>query len=74
VAADHGDTPPVSWTSADIQTLKQAILDRQFADEIQFSDQRIRFMSVDDALKLLAVMEAQVNPSRTRFAATSKGL
>lgn len=66
------------WTQADIDTLKAAILARQGARSIAFEDQVITFDSIDDMLKLLAVMEAEVATStglstRTRFAATSKG-
>ena len=65
---------PTIWTQADINLLKQALLDRKGARTIQFADQSVTFESIDDMLKLLAVMEGQVNPSRTRYAATSKGL
>lgn len=63
------------FTQADIDTLKQAILDRKGARSIQFSDQSITFDSIDDMLKLLSVMQSQVTgTSRTRYAATSKGV
>ena len=62
------------WTQQDIDLLKQALLDRKGARTIQFADQAVTFDSIDDMLKLLSVMEGQVNPSRTRYGATSKGL
>jgi hypothetical protein len=65
---------PVGWTQADIDTLKQALLDRKGARTIQFDNQSVTFESIDDMLKLLAVMEQSITPSRTRFAATRKGV
>lgn len=62
------------WTESDIEKLRQALLDRKGARTIQFADQSVTFESIDDMLKLLAVMEGSVNPSRTRYGATSKGL
>lgn len=65
------------WTSADVDTLKQAILDRKGARTIAFSDQTITFDSIDDMLKLLSVMQAEAaattGSTRSRVAATSKG-
>lgn len=65
---------PVAWTQADIDLLKQALLDRKGARRIQFADQAVDFDSIDDMLKLLSVMEGSLNASRTRYGATSKGL
>lgn len=63
------------FTQADLDTLRQALVDRKGARSIQFSDQAVTFESIDDMLKLLAVMETQVaGTSRTRFAATRKGV
>lgn len=63
------------WTQADIDTLKAAILARNGARSITFSDQSVTFDSIDDMLKLLSVMQGEVGTrSRTRYAATSKGL
>jgi hypothetical protein len=66
------------WTQTDIDTLKQAIVDRKGAKSIQFSDQLVTFESIDEMLKLLAVMTQAVSQaagtSRTRYGATSKGL
>jgi hypothetical protein len=68
----------MAWTAADITTLKQAMLDRKGAKSLTFADQTVVFDSVDDMMKLLAVMEAEVSATagltRTRFAATRKGL
>jgi hypothetical protein len=65
----------MAWTQQDIDTLQQAVLDRKGARSITFSDQTVVFDSVDDMLKLLAVMQQQAaGTSRTRYAATSKGL
>lgn len=64
----------MAWTEADIATLQQAILDRKGARTIQFADQSITFESLDDMLKLLSLMNQQVSGSRTRFAATRKGV
>ena len=63
------------WTQTDVDTLKQAIIDRKGAKSIAFSDQVVTFESFDDMLKLLSVMQREVNgTSRTRYAATSKGV
>jgi hypothetical protein len=65
--------PPVpAWTQADIDALKARI--NQFAGirQTSFADQSTEF-DLEGALKLLAEMEQQVNGSRTRYAATSKG-
>ena len=68
----------MSWTQADVDTLKQAIIDRKGARTIAFSDQSVTFDGVADMLQLLAVMQADVSTTagrtRTRYAATSKGL
>src|SRR5574341_1131655 len=76
------DSPPptlvarrllMPWTSADVDTLKQAILDRKGARTIAFSDQTITFDSIDDMLKLLSVMQAEAaattGSTRSRVAA-----
>jgi hypothetical protein len=68
----------LAWTQSDINTLKQAIVDRKGARSITFSDQSVTFDSIDDMLTLLAVMQADVavtaGRTRTRLAATSKGV
>jgi hypothetical protein len=63
------------WTEADINTLKQALLDRKGARSIAFSDQVVTFDSIDDMLKLLAVMQQEVGTHpHTRYAAFDKGV
>ena len=69
----------MAWTQADIDTLKQAIVDRGGARTIAFGDQSVTFDSVDDMLKLLSVMQQSVNtgtgaPRTVRYASTSKGV
>jgi hypothetical protein len=65
----------MAWTQTDVDTLKQAIVDRKGAKSIAFSDQVVTFESFEDMLKLLSVMQAEVaGTSRTRYASTSKGV
>ena len=65
----------MAWTQNDVDTLQQAIVDRKGARTIAFADQTVTFESIDDMLKLLAVMQQSVtSTSRTRYAATSKGV
>jgi len=66
------------WVQADIDLLKDAIVNRKGARSIAFADQVVVFDSIEDMLKLLAVMQAEVAAAaglstRTRFAATAKG-
>ncbi len=64
------------FTQADIDTLKNAMIARGFVRSMAFSDQSVTFDSIDDMLKLLALMEQQVasGTSRTRYAAYDKGV
>jgi len=68
------------FTQADIDALARAIADGRGARNITMTDgQSITFNSIDDMLKLLAVMSQDVNlasgtPKHYRLAATSKGL
>jgi hypothetical protein len=67
------------WSQSDIDTLKAAILARNGARSITFSDQSVTFDSIDDMLKLLSVMQGEVTATtgtstRTRLAATRKGV
>jgi len=66
------------WTQTDIDLLKAAISAGRGARSITFSDQSVTFHSVDDMLKLLSVMQQDIvtaaGGTRTRYAATSKGL
>lgn len=65
----------MAWTQSDIDTLRQAIVDRKGARTITFADQTVTFESINDMLKLLATMEQAVSTtSRTRYAATNKGV
>jgi hypothetical protein len=65
------------WTQSDVDTLKAAIAAGQGARTIVFADQSVTFHSIDEMLKLLAVMQQDVTRSSgrttTRLAATSKG-
>lgn len=68
----------MAWSQTDVDNLKQAIADGRGARSMTFSDQSVTFNSIDDMLKLLSVMQAQVSAgsggSRTRYGATSKGI
>ena len=68
----------MAWTQSDIDMLQAAIVSGKGAKSITFADQSITFHSIDEMLKLLATMRQEVNAaaggSRTRLAATSKGL
>jgi len=65
------------WTQSDVDKLKAAIASGQGAKTISFADQSVTFHSVDEMLKLLAVMQQDVTTSAggttTRLAATRKG-
>lgn len=61
-----------AYTQADIDALKAKILSFAGIQQTQFADQSTTF-DLEGARKLLAEMEAQVNGSRTRYAATTKG-
>ena len=67
----------MAWTQTDVETLEQAIRDRKGARSIAFSDQVVTFESIKDMRDLLAEMRraaAAGGGSRTRYAATSKGV
>lgn len=68
----------MAWTQADVDLLKAAIVERRGARTLTFSDQSVSFDSIDDMLKLLAVMQQEIattaGRSRTRYAATRKGV
>lgn len=65
-------------TQTDLDALDRAIADGRGARSMTFSDQSITFGSVDEMLKLRAFMQSQLDAAtrstRTRYAATSKGL
>jgi hypothetical protein len=63
----------MAWTQTDIDTLQAALLDRKGARTITFADQSVTFESLDDMLKLLAIMRGSL-ASTVRYAATSKGV
>jgi hypothetical protein len=68
----------MAWTQSDVERLERAIADGLGARSIQFADQVVQFNSIDEMLKLLAVMRAAVaaaagTSQRTRLAATRKG-
>jgi len=68
-----------AWTQADIDKLKKAIADGGALQSIQFADQTFTFRSLDEMLKLLALMEGEAataagTSKSYRLAATSKGV
>jgi hypothetical protein len=69
----------MAWSQSDVDALKAAIADGRGVRSITFGDQSVTFNSIDDMLKLLAVMTADVSATsgsqtRTRYAAMSKGV
>lgn len=67
------------WTEADRDQLKAAIAGGAVLQSLTFADQTYTFRSLEDMLKLLAVMEADLNAASGatkayRLAATSKGV
>jgi hypothetical protein len=67
------------WTQTDADNLRRAIADGRGARSMSFSDQTVVFNSIDEMLKLLAIMEAEIgNAAGTRksyrVATTSKGV
>lgn len=68
------------FTQADVDALKAAIAAGKGARSITFSDQAVTFGSVDEMIKLLALMEKDITiaesttGSTTRYAVTSKGV
>jgi hypothetical protein len=69
-----------SWTSADVAALERAIADGRGARTIAFDNQSVTFNSIDDMLRLLAVMRQAVEAAsstgtpRTRYGAVGKGV
>ena len=65
-------------TEADVDSLKAAFIARQGTRQITFGDQSATFDSVGDMLKLFQWAAGEVavtsGTSRTRLAATSKGV
>ncbi len=68
----------MAYTQADIDTLRQALLDRKGAIEMTFDGQTVRFESADAIRTQIATMEAALSvtagTTRTRVAATRKGV
>ncbi len=67
----------MAWSQTDIDALQKAIADGRGARSMAFGDQSVTFNSIDDMLKLLAVMQAQVSGTsqRTyRVATVNKGV
>ncbi len=65
----------MAWTQADVDALEQAIRDRKGVRNLTLSDQSYTFESTEEMLALLAAMKAAVaGGSRTRYAATRKGV
>ena len=67
------------WTEADRDKLKAAIADGAVVQSLAFANQTITFRSLDEMLKLLALMEQEINAAAGtatsyRLAATSKGV
>jgi hypothetical protein len=63
-------------TQADIDKLDAAIAGTGAVEEMEVAGQRYRFRSIDDMLKLRAVLQQQLNAGSGtyRLAATSKGV
>jgi hypothetical protein len=69
----------MAWTQDDLDKLDDAIKSGSGLQSMTFGDQSFTFRSLDEMLKLRALMEQQVNTtagtSRShRFAAVSKGV
>lgn len=65
----------MAWTQTDIDNLRAAIAAGGVLQSMTIDNQTFTFRSIDDMLKLLAVMEGNLaGGSRTRYAATSKGI
>lgn len=68
----------MAYTQADLDALDADIAKVRLIDSTTFADQSTKFRSLDDLLKLRAVMAqsiaAAAGTSRTRLAATSKGV
>lgn len=64
-----------AWTQADIDKLKTAIADGAAIQSLTFANQTYQFRSLEEMLKLLSVMQAEVTSGgrARRYAAFSKG-
>lgn len=66
-----------TFTQAEIDAFRQAILDRKGADAVSYGDETVHFESLEAARAHLAYMERNLVTSttpRTRYAVTSKGV
>lgn len=66
----------MAFTQADLDELDAEIARVRIVKATAFADQSTTFRDLDELLKLRAVMAAEVSSltTRTRYAATSKGL
>lgn len=51
----------VAWSQADIDTLKQNIVESGDQKSVSFGDRSVTFASLDEKLRLLAVMQGEVD-------------
>lgn len=67
-----------SYTAAQIAEFEQSLVDRKGVVTATFGDQQVQFASYSDALEFLREMRnavaATAGTSKTRYAATSKGV
>lgn len=65
----------MAWTQADLDKLDAALASGAAVQSIAFADNTVTFRSIDEMLKLRAVMVAALASQRNsrRLAATSKG-
>lgn len=69
----------MAWSQSDVDKLKAVIADGKGVRSVTFADQQITFHSIEDMLKLLAVMQQDVDEGLSksrhfRYAAISKGV
>jgi hypothetical protein len=69
----------MTWTQADLDKLDAALAAGGALQSMTFGDQSFTFRTIDEMLKLRAVMQQALNaaagtPSGYRLAATSKGV
>ena len=68
----------MAWTQTDVDALKAAIATGVLT--VEYSDRRITYQTTSEMLQALSVMQQEVTltetgaTSRTRYAATSKGV
>jgi hypothetical protein len=64
----------MSYTQTDLDRIEAAIAGGGVVSSMTFGETTITFRSLDDMLKLRAIIKAEVaGGTRTRYAATSKG-